>query len=338
MKKKLPTISIIIVNRNGGSKLEHSLKLINLQSYPKDLVEILIIDGDSTDNSKELAKKFHAQFVDGGFSDNQEARRFIGAKKAKNEIIVWIDSDNYLPRKDWLKIMMKPFLEDKDIFAAETLRYAYQRDNRAFNRYCSLFGVNDPVAFYLGKADRLDYSNNKWTLAGKAVDKGEYFEVTFDQNLPTVGCNGFLIRRRILEKVLTEPESYFHTDVIFDLIKLGYNKIAFVKTDIIHDTSDSLRGLIKKRTDYYLNHSVKLAQKRRYQVFDPSKKNDRIHLLLFVLYTLTIVKPLFDATKGFVKKPDTAWFLHPMVCFIFLYAYSNSVIRSKLVKNKIGAL
>lgn len=338
MNKLFPTISIVIVNKNGGLKLEHALETIDSQSYPWSLIEILIIDGGSTDNSKELAKRYHTRFINGGFHGNQEARRFVGAKEAKNEIIAWIDSDNYLPNNDWLQQMVEPFMENKEIFASETLRYAYQKNGSAFNRYCSLFGINDPVAFYLGKADRLDYSNNNWVLAGKAVDKGSYFEVTFDQNLPTVGCNGFLIRRKILEKVLTEPESYFHIDVIFDLIMLGYNKIAFVKTDIIHDTSDSLSGLIKKRMDYYLNHSVKLAQKRRYQVFDSSKKRDKILLLLFVLYTLTIIKPLFDATKGFIKKPDMAWFLHPMVCFIFLYAYGNSVIRSKLVKNKIGAL
>lgn len=337
MKNNLPTVSIIIVNKNGGSKLEHALEMINSQSYPKNLIEILIIDGGSTDNSEDIASKYHAKFINGGFSDNQEARRFVGAREAKNEIIVWIDSDNYMTTNKWLKEMVFPLVKDDEIFATETLRYSYQKTSSAFNRYCSLFGVNDPVAFYLGKADRLAYSYNGWALAGKAVDKGSYFEVTFSEDLPTVGCNGFLIRRKVLEKVLTKPESYFHTDVIFDLIKLGYHKIAFVKTDIIHDTSDNLRSLIKKRTSYFLNHSVKLVQKRRYQVFDVNNSKDRVLLFLFILYTLTVIKPLFDAMKGFLKKPDLAWFLHPLVCFMFLYAYGFSVLGSKLNK-KVGII
>lgn len=329
---KLPTLSILIVNKNGGLKLDNALKTISSQSYPKDLIEILIIDGESTDNSKELANKYQAKFIDGGFSDNQEARRFVGAKEAKNEIIVWIDSDNYLPTKDWLKRMVEPLVQDKDIFASETLHYAYRKTDRIFNRYFSLFGVNDPVAFYLGKADRATYYQNGWKLMGDAVDQGNYFKVTFSDSLPTVGCNGFLVRRELLKKVLTKPEEYFHIDVIFDLVKLGYHNIAFVKTDIIHDTSDTLGKLIRKRISYFSQHHVDLAEKRRYKVFDSESKKDNLLLCLFIVYTITIIRPFFDALRGFIKKRDFAWFLHPIVCWSFLYIYGMTIIRTKFLK------
>ena len=326
----LPSLSIIIVNRNSSKKLARSLRRIREQNYPKKLIEILVIDGGSTDNSKKTAIAGGAKFINGGYPENQEARRYVGAKKAKNEIIVWIDSDNYLPEKNWFRRMVEPLILDQKIFAAETLFYTYRRKDRAFNRYCSLFGINDPVAFYLGKADRATHYQRGWRLMGKAEDFGGYYKVTFEDDVPTGGCNGFLIRRKILNKVLTTPEEYFHIDVIFDLVKQGHKNIAFVKNGIIHDTSDSLGKLIKKRISYFSQHHIKQSGKRRYKVFDSKNRLDVLRLLLFLVYTITIVRPLFDSIRGYLKKPDSAWFLHPVVCWCFLYAYGISIVQSEI--------
>lgn len=336
MKKTWPSISIIIINKNAGAKLEKSLREIEKQDFPREKMEILIIDGGSTDNSHEIAKKYRAKFIYGGYPDNQEARRFVGARMAKNEILVWIDSDNYMTNKKWLQQMLEPLNENEKIFAAETLRYAYRKKDTTFNRYCALFGINDPVAFYLGKADRLTYYDKKWTLKGEANDRGKYFDVELGEDLPTVGCNGFVIRRAVLEKVLTIPEDFFHIDVIYDLIKKGYNHMAFVKNEIVHETSDSLKNLVIKRISYFRSHALTMSTKRRYRVYDPNKRQDNIRLLLFIIFTLTLIKPLFDALRGFVKIKDWAWFLHPMVCILFLYAYGLVMIKQILPKFKFS--
>lgn len=324
----LPSLSVIIPTLNAAKPLGECLSRIKDQDYPKDKIEIIIADGGSTDQSAAIAKKFGAKFVNGGYPDNQEARRFVGAKKAKNEIIVWIDSDNYLTTKDWLRKMVQPLIEDKTIIASETWRYSYQKTDNAFNRYCALFGVNDPVAFYLGKADRATYYQKSWQLMGEAVDSGDYYTVMFKDQVPTVGCNGFLVRRQLLNSVLTMAENYFHIDIIYDLIQRGHNKIAFVKNDIIHDTSDRLSNLVRKRIRYFNQHGLKQGAKRRYKVFDPSNRKDKIKLLLFIFYTITLIRPLFDSLRGFIRKPDFAWFLHPLVCWLFLYTYSVIILKS----------
>lgn len=327
LKPKLLSVSIIIVNRNGGNKLKNCLKQISKQDYPKELLETLLVDGGSIDNSKELAKQYGARFIKGGFPDNMEARRHVGTVKAENEIIAFIDTDNYLPTHDWLRRMVEPLVNNKKIFAAETLHYQYNKKDVLFNRYCALFGVNDPVAFYLGKADRMPHFYSSWHQSGEVKDRGSYLEIKFGEDLPTVGCNGFLIRRDILIKSLTKPESFFHIDSIYDLVQQGFNRIAFVKTTITHDTSDSFRNLVRKRINYYSNHGLALGGERRYRVYNPGNSSDNVRILLYVIYTLTLIKPLFDSMRGFVRKPDIAWFLHPIVCFVFLYAYGRVVIN-----------
>lgn len=331
----LPALSITIVNRNSAPKMRKCLDAISRQNYPKDKIETLVIDGGSTDESRQVAEEYGARFIEGGFPDNMEARRHIGVQNAANEIIVILDTDNYLPETNWLRRMVRPLMEDQEIFASQTLHYAYVKNETCYNRYCSLFGFNDPVAFYLNKADRMTHFQTAWKLGGKAEDKGDYYKVKFtEENLPTVGCNGFLIRRAVIEKILTEPENFFHIDVILDLLKLGYDRMAFVKNDIIHQTSDNLSNLIRKRLSYFKNHSVELVARRRYRLYDTSNMKDNLLLLRYILYTITIIKPVYDAARGYIKKPDKAWFLHPVVCLMFLYVYGYTVIR-KTINNKL---
>lgn len=331
-KNNWPTLSVVMVNRNDARRMKTSLESIRMQDYPKEKIEILIIDGGSTDTSETVAKEFGAKFIEGGFAGNQEARRGVGATHAKNEILVYLDTDNYLPHSEWFQKMVHPLIEDREIFASQTLWYAYRKTDTLFNRYCSLFGVNDPVAYYLSKQDRLTHYQEKWVLKGSPEDKGNYYKIVFTEDLPTVGCNGFLIRREVLLKVVDDFNNFFHIDVIYDLIKRGHKNIAFVKDEVIHDTSATLLGNLKKRISYYASHSVELKNNRRYKVFDTKNKRDVILLLKYILYSVTIIKPLWDATKGFVKKPDIAWFMHPVACIAFLFAYGLAVIKNIIKK------
>ena len=51
----------------------------------------------------------------------------------------------------------------------------------------------------------------------------------------------------------------------------------------------------------------------------------KIKLLLVSLLFLTWVIPIFDAFRGFIKKRDTAWVMHPFACFgtfVIYFGYS----------------
>lgn len=58
VEKNLLSISIVIPTYNCGNFLNFCLDSIVNQEYSKDLIEILIIDGGSTDNTVETAQKY----------------------------------------------------------------------------------------------------------------------------------------------------------------------------------------------------------------------------------------------------------------------------------------
>ena len=75
------------------------------------------------------------------------------------------------------------------------------------------------------------------------------------------------------------------------------------------------------------NIIFKSMKKRRYSVF---MKGDEVKLVLYLLYTITLIKPLYDATRGFLKIPDPAWFLQPVMCWITTLMYSYATIKRRL--------
>jgi glycosyltransferase involved in cell wall biosynthesis len=302
------------------------LQSIKDQDYPKDKVEVIIVDGGSIDKTIEIANHFNARIVVREcYQQDQESRRAVGLFNARNEILAYIDSDNILPHKKWFKTMTKPFLENKNIIATQPLRYTYDKKYSLLNRYFALFGVNDPVPYYLNKRDRLSWAEKSWKLLGDSKDMGYYYLVKFDQeNVPTLGCNGFLIRKTILLKAKCEPPNFGHIDVNHDLIKLGYNTYGIVKDDIIHLTGNTFFNFLRKRMRYMIQYYLNDRFVRRYQLYSSTK--DKQKLALFIFNSLTLLKTTSDSIKGYKKIPDIAWFLHPIMCWCILFVYGFPII------------
>ncbi len=329
----LPSLSIITVAKNSEYILDDCYSRIIKQDYPKDKIELILVDGGSSDNTKEVASKYGAKVIDGGYPNNQEARRCVGFWHANNEILAYIDSDNLLPDKNWLKQMVLPLVEDNEIIATQTLRYGYDRSETVLNRYYALFGGADPVVFYLKKMDRVWWASKDEEIPGELLEKrNDYYKVkfSFNKTFPTLGCNGFLVKKDVFAKIIGEPEEFFHTDVIYDLSKMGLDVFGILKNEIIHRTATNFRLSLIKRYSYMKVHHQTLQTKRRYKVYDSSSLIDNLRLLKFSVYSLTFIKPLYDATKGFFRKPDIAWFMHPIMCFSFFSLYAFATIEGFL--------
>ena len=91
-----PLISIVTPNYNGGNYLEEAIRSVILQSYPN--LQYLIIDGGSNDNSIEIIEKY-SKYIDYWESNEDSGPAEAinkGMKKAKGEIVSWLNSDDLL--------------------------------------------------------------------------------------------------------------------------------------------------------------------------------------------------------------------------------------------------
>lgn len=323
-----PTVSVVIATYNSIQTIERCLSSVRSQNYPQKKIDILIADGGSVDKTLEVIKKFDVTvFHVPTHLQNAEYNKGVAVRKARGKILLMIDHDNVLPHKDWLSQMIQPLLNHKEVVGVETLRYKYDKKLSLLDRYFALYGAGDPLAFYLGKADRLSYLYEIYNLLGESRDMGKYYLVKFKQNhIPTLGANGFLIRRDILMKhAMVDDEHFYHIDVNVDLINKGYNTYAFVKNDITHLTGyKDISNFLYRRKLFMEQFHFKKYSSRRYSVFMPQ---DKFKLLIFIFISITFIKPTLDALRGYIKIRDIAWFLHPILCFGLLSIYGFVTIK-----------
>jgi glycosyltransferase involved in cell wall biosynthesis len=95
------TVSIIIPARNEANHLEGCLNSLLQLDYPRDLIEILVVDNGSTDKTREIAARLGAMVL----RDDHllvSGLRNLGAHHAKGEFLAFVDADCVVA-SDWLK-------------------------------------------------------------------------------------------------------------------------------------------------------------------------------------------------------------------------------------------
>jgi glycosyltransferase involved in cell wall biosynthesis len=324
---KLPTISIVTPTLNSEKILSQCLESIKAQDYPRKNIEVLIVDGGSTDRTLEIARGFSVDRIIPNPLKTAEAAYAIAVRESKNEIIAFIDSDNILPSKDWLRRMVEPF-QDEEIVGSEPLYYTYREQDNLITRYCALMGMNDPLCLYLENYDRYCMITKKWTGSSFSLEgKTNYLKIELldETDLPTIGANGFLVRRKELMKSYLVENYWFDVDAIYALVKSGYNKFAKVKIGIVHIFAGNTRKFVKKqrrRIKDYLYFEER--EMRTYSL----KELNKLKIAKFVFSTIFIFPLVFDVLKCSRYKKDRTMLFHILACWITLIVYGFTFIES----------
>ena len=110
---------------------------------------------------------------------------------------------------------------------------------------------------------------------------------------------------------------------------LGYNTFGVANIGITHITGSNLITMIKRRLAYRKTFFEKRKQERKYLIYNPTLWRDKINILKFCFFTLTFVEPFYQSARGFLKKRDNAWFLHPLMCYIFFLGYAKHELTKR---------
>jgi succinoglycan biosynthesis protein ExoA len=95
MNRGSPFVSIIIPVRNEEDSIAQCLRSVLDQDYPKDRMEVLVVDGGSEDRSQEIAIEFSSRYPLIKLLDNPRlnapAGLNLGIREAGGDIIVRVD-------------------------------------------------------------------------------------------------------------------------------------------------------------------------------------------------------------------------------------------------------
>lgn len=111
----LPFISVIVPIYNEQEFIADTLMQIASQDYPQERYEVLVIDGMSSDLTREIAASKSDLFMNYRMLDNprrlSSAARNIGFKNAQGEYIIIIDGHIYIENRRLFRDMVEIFAE-----------------------------------------------------------------------------------------------------------------------------------------------------------------------------------------------------------------------------------
>ncbi len=135
-----PFVSIVIPAYNAEKYIGLVLEAIFTQEYPKEKIEIILVDDNSSDNTVATAEEYRAKFMNFSLIKKEGLRGAakstnIGIEKAQGEIVCSIDSDAIIS-PHWIRTIVEKF-ETVGIAAVA----GYIETGNTYNLWAKLMGT-----------------------------------------------------------------------------------------------------------------------------------------------------------------------------------------------------
>ncbi len=312
-----------------------SLESIRKQNFDQNSIEILVLDGGSSDKTAEIAKEFGCVVMKNERKLPEYAKH-IGILSAKGRYIIFLDSDEVFTNMDAIGDRVDIFQKDeaKIIF---TGGYIKPKGAHYINDYINHF--SDPFSFFMyGTSSGFQYYLKSMLAAYRHHSIREKYAVLFlDENsrLPLADlCAGNAIDVNYVKKLLGEKinDVRMLTQIIYITLKKD-RRIFVLKDDfIVHHSSDSFRKYLNKikwRVISNMFHSDEIAGFAKREMHDSPQI--RFKKYLFMPYSLTIVLPLIYGVYLTVRRKSLVCLLHPFLTF-----YTGCIIGYYYILKIVG--
>jgi len=319
-----PDVSLIIPTYNEAAVIEEKLGNIQQLDYPKNKLQVILVDSASNDGTLEKVKAFLAKanlvFPITLLSERERLGKShalnAALRQANGEIIATSDADSFWERDALQKAVS--YFADLSI-GAVTGRERLVNDKR------SVHTLSESLYRDFYYVMRLGESNIHSTL----IFQGELA----------------LYRRSAFEEFETRPGYSDDTGTVINIVSNGYRCI-FVPEAIFSDTAAfSLRGriLLKSRRAEHLIagiiRSVKLKIRKRLPL---SSRVVFFGFYLHIVSPVLFVAALITAAVVYVVNFESLWFLAfslilllipRLRVFVFSYLTSNLALLAGLFPN-----
>jgi len=109
--KRQPPVSIVVPVQNGESTIQPLLESLQRLDYDKNKLEVIVVDGNSTDGTRDIVKKYPVKLVIER-KKGLNAARNAGIKNSNGEIIAFTDCD-CMVSSDWIRKIVEDFKDPR---------------------------------------------------------------------------------------------------------------------------------------------------------------------------------------------------------------------------------
>ncbi len=140
----LPKVSVIAPVYNDEKRVGLLIESLLNQVYPKDLLEVIIVDNGSKDQSKEIIKEYPVIFLEENDVQSSYAARNKGIARAQGEILGFIDSD-CVADAQWVKQGVEAIQSRNVDLAAGKVDFIFSPKKSAAEIYDSMMSMRNEI-------------------------------------------------------------------------------------------------------------------------------------------------------------------------------------------------
>lgn len=317
MSKYEKQLTIVIAVFNSSKLLPKVFSAIEKQSFPKSKMEILVMDGGSTDRTVQLAKEFGAHVINNPRTEPVYAK-YLGYIKAKAKYIIYLDHDEVFENLDSLQLKYT-ILEKENVKAVIGSGYKNPRNYSFINEYINEFG--DPFSFYIYRLSKgngffIEEMKKRYKII-RDTRNFTIFDLFKTTKIPLIElcAGGSMFNAQYMKEnfpdTLKKPELIPH---FFYLMNSKKVMIAITKNDAIyHYSSDNvakyinkIKWRIKNNIFHIKNMGVSgFTGRLKYQ-----PKSDMVKQFLYPLYVFLLIPPLLDSFYLAITRKKILYFIH----------------------------
>jgi len=315
---KFPMISFVIATFNGERTIDRCLKSILEQDYPKNKIEIIIVDGGSIDKTLNIIKKYPVKLLYNNkkLAEGPGMGKALGGKNAKGDYICYVDQDNILVGKEWLKEMINPFLKDLSISIVQSQLYINKKTN-LINHYIGIIGIEDPYAISNAITSQLIFNKKLF------IEKKDFFLFKMNsKNQFYFGNNGGIYRKKEFEEIGGYSRE---NDMCCEFSRMKIILAIPKKAYLYHNSYSNFLNFIKKRGNHFKRFILANYKQRKYK-WKGRYLKEKGRFYVNIIKNLIIFPALFYSMYKTLKEKDAVWILHPIFLFVITMVYLCLII------------
>jgi glycosyltransferase involved in cell wall biosynthesis len=304
--------SMIMPALNEAKRLPILLASIRRQRYPGELIELLVADGGSTDDTVAVAQSYGANVVPNPI---RRAEPGVGMlmQRATGDVAVILAADNVLHDELFLDRLARPFRDPS--IAAAFPALVNTPDDGATTRYFNAF--SDPFNHFAYGGATSPVSYGRTYRVKRRTD--DYVVYDFGSGpTPLIAlAQAFAVRLPY-----RKPAGMDEDDVapVETLIGEG-REIAFVPGAAVeHHTVGGIGDALRKFGPRFRARMTD-AQQPMWGRLRSSGRAQRSRAYLWPFYSVSFVFPLAAAVYGLARDRRSEWLYHPFVSAAFGFEF-----------------
>ncbi|WP_026488643.1 glycosyltransferase [Butyrivibrio sp. XBB1001] len=326
-----PFFSIIIATYNSENTLEYTLESIKRQDIDKNDLEIIVVDGGSTDSTINIANKYGAKIINNP-QKLPEFAKAIGEKVAIGHYIVRMDSDEELTYKQQLSDKKRFYEENPKCKVLLSSLYVLGRKEivGVSSQYMNIYG--DPFSRFMYRTRGDKYETYRKYIEeehdGYAVMKYTARDILPLADSGTCSYSLDYVRTHYND----ELGSIAFTCSAFDRIITDTGYYGCIKRDKIrHNCSSSLKTYLKKLKFRVINN-ISYKNEGGFSSYKMERNKSRI--MMFCLYALCVPVPICDSIYLAIKHKDCTMLLHVFYLYYVCVQIAISYLKKLLKINE----